>query len=105
MPPAVKAALDTWVGCAASHATRYAAQSGDVGDLADAALGACEDQFGQYTAAMQQSDAAVAIDAGDDAGFIAKVTARDGEVAKHNRADLRARLMSLIIETRARAKP
>jgi len=104
LPPAVKAALDAWVGCSASAATRYAAQPGDVGDLADAALGACEDAFGKYTAAMQKDDAERAAAAGDDATFIARVTAQDAETARRNRSDLRARLMSLILETRMRAK-
>lgn len=104
MPPTVKAALDAWVGCSASAATRYAAQPGDVGDLADAALGACEDAFGKYTAAMQKDDADRAAAAGDDATFIARVTTHDAETARRNRSDLRARLMSLILETRMRAK-
>lgn len=105
MAPAVKAALDAWVGCSASAATHYAAQPGDVGDMADAALGACEDQFGRYTAAMQQHDADAAQAAGDDALFIAKVTQGDAAAARHNRSDLRARLMALILDTRAHAKP
>lgn len=104
LPPAVKAALDAWVACSASAATRYATQPGDVGDLADAALGACEDQFSQYTAAMQKDDAARAQAAGDDARFIAEVTAHDAAAARRNRSDLRARLMSLILDTRAKAK-
>lgn len=102
MAPAVKDVLDAWVGCAASAATRYASQPGDVGDLADAALGACEDQFSKLTAAMQQSDADTAQAAGDDAMFIAKVQQSDATTARRERSDLRARLMSLIIETRMR---
>lgn len=102
--PEVKAAIDTWVSCSASAATRYAAQSGDVGDLADAALGACAEDFERFKAAAEKSDSDQAAGAGMNADFIARDLQNTDENCRRARSDLRARLMSLIIETRMRKK-
>lgn len=102
--PEVKAAIDTWVSCSASVATRYAAQPGDVGDVADAALGACADDFERFKATAEKSESDKAAAAGVDADFIARDLQSTDENCRRARSNLRARLMSLIIETRMRKK-
>lgn len=97
------AANNDWIACSLFKAKEYARQEGTIGDLADAALGACQTQFNKKVTVEEAHYVSMLKASGNPSQQDILAIERDVDSqTKGERSQMRATLMSMIVEIRMR---